>query len=127
MIVAIPSLNGVLSSHFGGAEFFVLFEVSEDKKILNEFILPTPEHIEGSYPQFLAQNKVTDIIVGGVGGKAIDIFNQFGINVYTGAPSILPKTLVEQLLDNTLAVTDNTCDGGHHDHGHAHGEHHHHH
>jgi len=57
--------------------------------------------------------------------SAIDIFNQFGINVYTGAPSILPQTLVEQLLDNTLVVKDNACDGGHHDHGHAH-EHHHH-
>ena len=125
MIVAIPTLNGVLSPHFGGAEFFTLFETSEDKKILKEYILPTPEHIEGSYPQFLAENKVTDIIVGGVGGKAIDIFNQFGINVYTGAPSILPKTLVEQLLNDTLIVTGNTCDGGNHEHGHGPGHHQH--
>ena len=60
--------------HFGGSEYFSIFNI-EDNKIVSEEIIPTPEHITGSFPNFLAEQKITDIVVGGIGGKAIEIFN----------------------------------------------------
>jgi len=121
--IAIPTLNGNLSSHFGGSEYFSVFEI-DNNKILNESILPTPEHTPGAYPKYLADYGVTDVILGGVGQQAIVIFNQNNINVYTGAPAIIPKDLVLQFLEGTLVVGDNSCDSDHHDHQHGEGQHH---
>ena len=79
--IAVPTANGLLSPHFGGSEYFSIFNI-ENNKIISEEILPTPEHVTGSYPLFLAEQKITDIVVGGVGGKAIEIFNKNSINVF---------------------------------------------
>ncbi len=123
--VAVPTANGLLSSHFGGSEYFSVFNI-EDNKIISEEILPTPEHLTGSYPNFLAEQKITDIIVGGIGGKAIEIFNKHSINVYAGANVKLPKEVTEELLAGTLALTGNSCN--HEGDGpESHGEGHHHH
>ena len=124
--IAIPTLNGKLSSHFGGSEYFSVFD-TENTQITGESILPTPEHTPGAYPKFLADSGVTDVILGGVGQAAITIFNQNGINVFTGAPAILPKDLVQQFIDGNLAVGDNSCDGDHHGQGNHDGGHHGHH
>jgi len=43
--------------------------------------------------------------------------------VFTGAPSILPKDLVQQFTDGTLTVGDNSCDSDHHNHEHGDGHH----
>ncbi len=120
--IAIPTLNGNLSPHFGGSEYFSIFDVV-DKKIVGESILPTPEHEPGAYPKYLADAGVTDVILGGVGQQAIVIFNQNKINVFTGAPAILPKDLVLQFANGTLKVGDNSCDSDEHDHDHGEGHH----
>lgn len=106
--IAVPTANGHLSPHFGGSEYFSIFNI-ENNKIVSEEILPTPEHLTGSYPNFLAEQKITDIIVGGIGGKAIEIFNKFSINVFSGANAKLPKEVTEDLLAGTLALSGNSC------------------
>lgn len=123
--VAIPTANGNLSPHFGGSEYFTIFEI-ENNIIIKEEILPTPEHLTGSYPNFLAEQKVTDIIVGGVGGKAIQIFNQYRINVFAGANVKLPKELVVDLINGKLSLTGNSCNHeGDGPESHGNGHHHH--
>jgi len=123
--VAVPTANGLLSPHFGGSEYFSVFNI-EDNKIMSEEILPTPEHLTGSYPNFLAEQNITDIIVGGIGGKAIEIFNHHNINVYAGANVKLPKEVTEDLLAGTLALTGNSCNHeGDGPESHGAGHHHH--
>jgi len=123
--VAVPTLNGMLSAHFGGSEYFTIYDVV-DNKIVDTAILPVPEHTTGSYPNFLASQKITEIIVGGIGGKAITIFNNFGINVFLGANLKETKQLVEELLEGKLQLTGNSCN--HEGDGpESHGDHNHHH
>ncbi len=124
--IAIPTANGLLSPHFGGSEFFTIFYI-DDNEIKSEEILPTPEHTTGSYPNFLGQQEVTDIIVGGIGGKAIEIFNSYGINVYTGSEIMEPKKVVEAFIKGELTLTGNSCNHegeGPESHNHSHGHHH---
>ena len=124
--VAVPTLNGMLSAHFGGSEYFTVYDV-EDNKIVDTAILPVPEHTTGSYPNFLAAQEITEIIVGGIGGKAIAIFNNFGINVYLGANVKGTKDLVEELLAGELQLTGNACNHeGDGPESHGAGHHHHH-
>ena len=124
--VAIPTAKGKLSPHFGGSEYFTIFEIM-DKQVFGESILPVPEHITGSYPHFLADQKVDTVIVGGVGGKAIQIFNSRNINVFVGANVKQPNELLEDYMLGKLVLTGNQCNhegDGPESHGAA-GHHHH--
>lgn len=123
--IAIPNANNVLSAHFGGAEFFNIFVV-ENNIIIDEEFLPAPPHETGSLPNFLVTQGVTDIIVGGIGGKAIEIFNAKNISVHAGAPSLEPKTIAEKFINGSIELHSNSCNHDDPDHEHGNGPHHHH-
>jgi len=107
--IALPVANGILCPHFGHSEQFHVFDV-EGTKITNETILPPPPHEPGILPRWLSEKNVTDVIAGGMGQRAITLFNQQRINVYVGAPSKKPKELVEDFLNGTLETSINLCD-----------------
>ena len=50
------------------------------------------------------------IIAGGMGGRALSLFEQNGIKVVTGASAGEPEELVRSYLDDTLATGANVCD-----------------
>lgn len=108
--IAIPVDNsGMLDAHFGHCKFFALL-TTNDGKILSEEIVTPPPHEPGLLPRWLAERGVTDIIAGGIGQKAIQIFNQNGVNAFVGAPQMPAKNLVEGFLDGTLNFSGNYCD-----------------
>jgi predicted Fe-Mo cluster-binding NifX family protein len=114
--IAIPLENGVLCAHFGHCEQFAFIIVQNG--VIKEVSAHTPpEHIPGLYPRWVAQFGVTDVIAGGMGQKAIDLFNQQNINVFIGAPMIDSKQIVTQFIDNSLVLSANYCN---HDHNHDH-------
>jgi predicted Fe-Mo cluster-binding NifX family protein len=107
--IAIPVSNGILSPHFGHCEKFYICEV-EDKKVHSETFLSSPPHEPGILPQWLGSHGVTDVIAGGMGHRAINLFNQSNINVFVGAPQKEPAAIISEFLDGTLLLTDNYCD-----------------
>ena len=50
------------------------------------------------------------MIAGGMGGSAISLFQQNGINVLLGAPAADPERIVIDYLNGNLVVGDNRCD-----------------
>lgn len=119
--IAIPLESGVLCAHFGHCETFAIIEV-EDGKITSLKEVTPPEHVPGLYPRWVAGFGVTDVIAGGMGQKAIDLFNQQNINAFVGAPVKTAKELAEDFLAGRLSLSANYCDHDHgdHHHGHAH-------
>lgn len=116
--VAIPVENNMLSPHFGHAENFLFFDI-EDGKILSTEITPTPEHMEGSFPEWIKSNKANVVIVSGIGPKAVEILENSGITVITNVVPDKPRKLVEDFINNKLDTSyEEVCD---------HSEHHHHH
>lgn len=115
--IAIPMADGILCAHFGHCEQFAIIE-TEDGKIVNETRLTPPPHEPGLLPPWLAEKGVTDVIAGGMGQRAIMIFNQQMINVFVGAPTKPAAELVYDFLQDKLALTANYCnhDDHHHDH-----------
>jgi len=107
--IAIPVLNGILSTHFGHCDDFQIFD-TEGQKIRNSVTNKSPTHQPGLLPAWLNELGVTDVIAGGMGQRAISIFNQNKINVYTGAPAKRPEELVRDFLNGTLVTTENLCD-----------------
>ncbi len=117
--IAIPMENGILCPHFGHCEQFAVIQVENGKLVAVETYNP-PEHVPGLYPRWLSGLKVTDVIAGGMGQKAIELFNLQGINVFAGAPCKPARELVGDFLDGSLQLEANYCDhDAHHDKSHG--------
>jgi predicted Fe-Mo cluster-binding NifX family protein len=86
-----------------------LIEV-EDSQIKNKETHVPPAHEPGVLPAWLHSLGVNVIIAGGMGGRAIDLFEQNGIHVIIGAPALEPEELVKSYLNNTLVTGGNVCD-----------------
>ena len=108
--IAIPvDDNSILDAHFGHCQYFSLLDVENNIIVLEEKVVPPP-HEPGLLPKWLAEKGVTDIIAGGMGQRAIDIFNQNGVNALVGAPRLTAKELAEGYINKTLELTGNYCD-----------------
>jgi predicted Fe-Mo cluster-binding NifX family protein len=107
--VAIPVQDGKLSMHFGQSHLFFIYDVREGKITGKEEVIP-PEHGPEVYPRWLAELGVTDVITGGIGQKAIDVFLREKINVFDGAPEKEAGELVNDYLSGDLESLGNYCD-----------------
>ncbi|MHC1707885.1 MAG: NifB/NifX family molybdenum-iron cluster-binding protein [Bacteroidales bacterium] len=106
--IAIPLENGVLCAHFGHCQQFAIVEVKNSEIVSIKEITP-PEHVPGLYPRWVAQFGVTDVIAGGMGQHAIDLFNEQKINAFVGAPIQSARLLVHDFLANKLNLSANYC------------------
>ncbi|MDD2437272.1 MAG: NifB/NifX family molybdenum-iron cluster-binding protein [Massilibacteroides sp.] len=106
--IAIPMENGKLCAHFGHCEYFAIVNV-ENNRITGIQEKTPPEHEPGLYPRWIAAQGVTDVIAGGMGQKAIDLFNQQKINAFVGGPVQEAKEIVEAFLADNLTLKANYC------------------
>lgn len=111
MRIAVPVTGGVLSSHFGHCERFVLFDVNADGKTVGgtQEITPPP-HEPGTFPRWLHEQGATVIIAGGMGSRAQSLFGQNDIQVVVGASGGEPDAIVRSFLDGRLETGANICD-----------------
>lgn len=113
MKIAVASEGRLVTEHFGHCEGFTIFE-TEDGKITKSNFVPNPGHRPGFLPNYLNDMGVNVIISGGMGGGAIDIFNEKNIEVIVGASGD-SITAAEEYLNGTLKSTGSVC----HDHQHS--------
>ncbi len=111
--IAVASEQTLVAQHFGHCENFNVYE-TEDGKIITSESVANPGHRPGFLPNFLNDLGVKVIISGGMGGGAIDIFNEHQIEVIVGASGD-SKTAVQAYLAGELKSTGSVC----HQHEHA--------
>ena len=121
MKIAVASMGNTVAQHFGHCETFIIFE-TEGKNIVSIDPVANPGHKPGFLPNFLADRGVKVIIAGGMGGGAVDIFNERDVEVIIGASGDA-KTAVEAYLAGNLHSTGSVCHN--HEHEDECGEHHH--
>jgi len=119
--IAIPSqgtggLDGQRSGHFGHCDVFTFVDV-EGGKIKNVTTVPNQEHSQGGCMvpvNLLASNKATALIVGGIGMRPLQGFNQVGIDVYHDATRAEIRPVVEDLIAGKLSLIEEhqVCGGG---------------
>lgn len=114
MKIAVASDQGRVTGHFGHCEGFHIFNTKEGV-ILTTEIVGNPGHKPGFLPNFLNDLGVNVIISGGMGGGAVDIFNEKGIEVVIGITGASHEA-VDMYLKGKLESTGSIC----HDHAHAH-------
>jgi len=107
--IAIPTNEGgVLEAHFGHAPFFSFIYVEGQEVVKTERVV-APEHKPGLLPQWMKEHQVTDVIAAGMGNKALVLFRDAQINVFTGAAAEKPEVLVARFLEHDLHFDGNAC------------------
>ncbi len=109
MRVAIPSindagLNSEVSGHFGRSPYYTFVDI-EDGEIKNVEVLPVPfeDHGPGDLPNFVKEHGGEVVIAYGMGHRAVDFFQQLGIDVVTGANGRI-RDVVNAFIHNLLEV-----------------------
>ena len=111
MKCAIPVVGGMVSPHFGHCEHFAIFEVDEKNgEVTGKELIPSPEHQPGLLPGWLAERGVAVVIAGGMGPRALGLFQQNDIQVVIGSLETDPDKAVVSYINGTLATGDNVCD-----------------
>ena len=112
MKIAVAAMGNQVAGHFGHCENFILFD-TENGKITAENSIPNPGHKPGFLPNFLGDQGAEVIIAGGMGGGAVDIFNERSIEVIVGGQGDA-RSNVEAYLRGELKSTGAVC----HEHAH---------
>lgn len=112
MKIAVASENGMVTEHFGHCESFGIYD-TENNEIIKSASVPNPGHKPGFLPNFLNDMGVNVIISGGMGGGAIDIFNEKDIEVIVGTKGS-SESAVKSYLQGELKSTGSVC----HEHQH---------
>jgi predicted Fe-Mo cluster-binding NifX family protein len=114
MKIGIPTLGNKglteeVSPHFGRAPTFTVYDT--DTKLV-QVIDNTSEHMGGSGkpPEELARHNVEVMVCSGLGPRAIDMFESYGIRVFVGASGTVRDTL--DLFEGGIlqeATDENAC------------------
>ena len=128
MRLCIPSetkggLNDQLGYHFGRVPSYTIYD-NNTKDV--EIVQNTSSHMGGTKlpAELLQEHNIDVIICGGLGRRAIQLFEQFGIEVYIGAQGTVGDT-IELYNNNKLQMaTDRDACQEHKYRAEGHGEHH---
>jgi predicted Fe-Mo cluster-binding NifX family protein len=88
-------LGSVVAHHFGHAPYFILVDV-EDGEVTATQDVPNPflnGHAPGQVPGFIKEQNADVMLSGGMGGRAIQFFEQAGIKAATGATGTVRQAL----------------------------------
>ena len=121
--ISLEDNNGLESSvshHFGRCRYFALAnmkgdEVQEFKVIENPFFAG---HEPGMVPGFIHSQAADVMISGGMGRRAIDFFQQYGIKPVTGGSGTV-QTVLNEYLGGRMTVAEpcrESIEHAHHGH-----------
>jgi predicted Fe-Mo cluster-binding NifX family protein len=111
-------LDSVVSPHFGRCPYYVLVDVDGDNlgevsEVDNPFY---GNHQPGQVPGFIASLGANVMLAGGMGGRAIMFFEQYGIEGVTGAYGTVRQSL-ERYLGGQLKGAAPCKESQEHGHG----------
>lgn len=120
MKVCIPTmekggLNDMVAQHFGRAPTFTVVDV---KSNIVEVIPNSGEHMGGvgHPPEFIADAGTHIMICSGLGPKAVNMFEQFGIDVFVGASGTVHDAIAAWQGGLLNEATDENACKEHRDH-----------
>lgn len=114
MRVCVPSegkkgLDEAVGEHFGRVPYYTVYDTESEKV---EVFSNTSEHMGGTGlpPDIIAAYDVDAMLCGGLGGRAISLFEQKGIMVYIGAHGTV-RDAIKLWKDGKLQVAtdENAC------------------
>ncbi len=111
-------LDSVVSPHFGRCPYYILVDV-EGQEVKDVRAVASPfhgQHQPGQVPTFIRDQGADVMLTGGMGGRAVAFFEQFGIEPVTGAAGTVRHAL-EQYLGGRLRGAAPCAESAAHGHG----------
>lgn len=115
MKIAIPiTAENSIDDHFGHCEFYGVYTVSESNEIIDVQTIKSEQGCgcKSNIAGILAEQGVSLMLAGGIGGGAINVLNSWGIDVVRGC-SGNPVDAVHEFVSGKLIDSGETC----HQHG----------
>lgn len=88
-------LESSVSHHFGRCPYFTIVDI-EENKIINVESVENPfftSHSPGQVPSFIRELNADVMLAGGMGRRAVTIFEDYGIRCSTGAMGTVKKAV----------------------------------
>ena len=111
MKIAFPTngkgLEADIEEHFGRAKNFLIY----DKETEEQELIVNP-HFSGQDmlpPELLAREGAESLVVCDIGKKALEMFNNRGIDVYKAGPGNIKENLGKIKQDKLSLVLDSSC------------------
>ncbi len=116
MKIALPSYDNQVDAHFGHCEYFTVFTVDKDNKIISQERVNPPAGCgcKSNIVQTLSQMGVGIMLAGNMGDGAVQVLNGHGIKVVRGCSGDV-KAVTEKWLGG--AVVDSGVGCHEHEHG----------
>jgi predicted Fe-Mo cluster-binding NifX family protein len=116
MKIALPSHKNQVDEHFGHCEYFTVFTIDGQKKIMSEEKIASPAGCgcKSNIASTLAQMGVKMLLAGNMGQGAVNVLNNQGIDVLRGCSGNV-KDVAESWLAGRLNDSGISC--AQHEHG----------
>ncbi len=110
MKIALPSYQNQVDEHFGHCEYFHLFTVDDQKKILSEEKISSPAGCvwKSDIASILAEMGVKYMLAGNMGQGAVNVLGNNGIKVLRGCSGNV-KEVAENWLSGNLKDSGLAC------------------
>ncbi|HGE71051.1 TPA: dinitrogenase iron-molybdenum cofactor [Candidatus Poribacteria bacterium] len=110
MRVAISTDGNFVAEHFGRCPSYTIIDI-DDNKIVETRVVNNPGHMPGAIPQMMNQLGVDVMIAGGMGPRAINFFQEYGIQTIVGIQGDIDD-VIEKLLSGELEGGESLCSPG---------------
>ena len=110
MRVAIATDSGHVAAHFGRCPEYTIVDI-EDNKVKEKSSFINPGHSPGLIPQVMNEKGVKCMIAGGMGGRAIGFFQEYGIETIIGISGTVEET-IDKLIKGSLKGGESFCNPG---------------
>jgi predicted Fe-Mo cluster-binding NifX family protein len=122
MKIAVPVKgNNTIDEHFGHCDFFSIYSISEKNEIEDVQTIKSPQGCgcKSNMANVLAQDGVTLMLAGGIGGGAINAMNNAGIEVIRGCSGNAME-IVKLYITGMVKDSGVNCHAHEHTHEHTH-------
>ena len=118
MIIAIPTKENHVDDHFGHCEFYTLYEVDANKKVVDKKRMDAAKGCgcKSGIAPILSQKGVKVMLAGNMGNGAVNVLTQNNIEVVRGCSGNVDE-LIKAYLSGTITDSGKLCDS--HGEGHT--------
>jgi predicted Fe-Mo cluster-binding NifX family protein len=117
MKIALPSRNTIIDDHFGHCEYFTIYAVGENKDIIGEEVITSPNGCgcKSNIAQILQEKGVKLMLAGNMGDGAVRVLQNAGIEVVRGCRGPVID-VANAWLKGSVQDSGDSCHA--HEHGH---------
>jgi len=106
--LAVATEDSHVAPHFGHCQTYTLVDIAAGSETARN-VVANPGHEPGILPGFLAAKGVKYVIAGGMGSRAVELFEQQSINTIVGVSGSVDEA-IKLFLAGTLVSGQSMCD-----------------